>query len=229
MGQVAEAFEGGLAGVSRRCHQDKEIVVELALLAQLGCRCAEEARQALQRHVLEGAGGAVPQLKDMGVGIKGGDGADALVVEVVAIGLCHKLVYDLSGKVDAEGLVDACGALRIGQLSQLADLIERQLGDMLRNVQSAAICQAVDNGLGEFNGLVDASARIDIAILLHGLGASFGIAKRGIIHGTHNIPAKVQMEDDFPVLQTNGGERRFRQIRSMPGLVPPSCRGLALL
>ena len=206
MGQVAEAFEGGLAGVSRRCHQDKEVVVELALLAQLGCRCAEEARQALQRHVLEGAGGAVPQLEDVGVGIKGGDGADALVVEVVAIGLGHQLVDHLGGKIDAEGLVDTRGALRIGQLSQLADLVERKLGDMLRNVQSAAICQAVDNGFGEFNGLVDASSRIDIAILLHGLGASFGIAKRGIIHGTHIIPAKVQMEDEFPVLQTNGGE-----------------------
>ena len=36
MGQVAEAFEGGFAGISRRCHQDKEIVIELALLAQLG-------------------------------------------------------------------------------------------------------------------------------------------------------------------------------------------------
>ena len=56
---------------------------------------------------------------------------------------------------------------------------------------------AVDNGFGEFSGLVDASSRIDIAILLHGLGASFGIAKGGI-HGTHNIPAKVQMEDEFP-------------------------------
>ena len=50
---------------------------------------------------------------------------------------------------------------------------------MLRNVQSAAVGQAVDNGFGEFDGLADASARIDITILLHGLGASFGIAKRG--------------------------------------------------
>ena len=141
----------------------------------------------------------------MGVGIKGGDGADTLIVEVVAIGLGHQLVDHLLGQVDAEGFVDARRALRIGQLRQLANLIERKLGDMLRNVQSAAVGQAVDNGFGEFDGLVDASARIDITILLHGLGASFGIAKRGIIHGTHNIPAKVQMEDDFPVLQTNGG------------------------
>ena len=81
----------------------------------------------------------MPQLKDVGVGIKGGDGADALVVEVVAIGLGHQLVDNLLGQIDAEGLVDARRALRIGQLRQLADLIERKLGDMLRNVQPAAV------------------------------------------------------------------------------------------
>ena len=56
----------------------------------------------------------MPQLEDVGVGIKGGDGADALVVEVVAIGLGHQLVDHLGGKIDAEGLVDTRGALRIG-------------------------------------------------------------------------------------------------------------------
>ena len=57
---VAEALERGFARVSRGGYQDEEVVVELALLAQLGGACGEETRQALQRHVLERARGAVP-------------------------------------------------------------------------------------------------------------------------------------------------------------------------
>ena len=66
---VAEALERRLAGVARRGHEDHEVVVELALLAQLRGARREELRQALQRHVLERARGAVPQLQHVGVAV----------------------------------------------------------------------------------------------------------------------------------------------------------------
>ena len=63
---VLEALKCGFAGIARGGHQDKEGVVQFALLAQLSGACAEEIGQALQRHVLECASGAMPQLQHMG-------------------------------------------------------------------------------------------------------------------------------------------------------------------
>ena len=142
-------------------------VVELAAFAQLCGADAEEARQALQRHVLEGARRAVPQFEHVDVVAKRGDGADGLVVELAAVRLGCNLLELLVGQVDLESAVDPRSAFRIGELGEGADLVERQLGHALGNVQSAACSQAVDDGLGERDRTLGCSAGVDVTVVSH--------------------------------------------------------------
>lgn len=169
MVKVAESFERRLAGVARRGNQDKEVVVKAALLAQLRGGGAEEARQALQRHVLKRAGRAMPQFKHVGVGVKRRDGTDALIVEVAAVCLTHKLVDGLRRQVHAESAIDAGRALSVRKLGKRTDIVDGQLGNVHGDVQAAAIGKAVDNSFRELDGFGNASARVDVAIVFHGL------------------------------------------------------------
>ncbi len=162
--RVAEALERGLARVARRGHEDEEVVVELSLLAQLSGACGEESRQALQRHVLERARGAVPQLQHVGVGRKRRDRADALVVEVVAVGLGHERFDGLGGQVDVERPVDTRRALGVGQLRQRRDVLQGELRDALGHVQPAARRQPVDDGFRERDGPGSSAPRIDVEV-----------------------------------------------------------------
>ena len=57
---VCKALQGRLAGIAARRHGDEVIVIRTACRTMLVDACREEHRQALQRHVLEGAGGAMP-------------------------------------------------------------------------------------------------------------------------------------------------------------------------
>ena len=113
---VAEALERGLARVAARGDQDEELVVEHTFSAQFRCALREAAGQALQGHILEGAGRAMPQLQDMCVLVKRGDGADGFVVEVRAICARHDAVDGLVGEVDVEALVNRRSALGVRQV-----------------------------------------------------------------------------------------------------------------
>ena len=164
---VFEALECGLAGIARGCHQDKEGVAQLALLAQLLCACAEEIGQALQRHVLEGAGGAMPQLEHMGGVVDGVDGADGLVVETVAVGCFHKLVDLAVGQVDVEGAVDVCCALGVRELRQRQDFFQAEVWKRFGDEEPAAIGKAFHNGFGEGCRLGAPSAGVNVTIGRH--------------------------------------------------------------
>ena len=59
--------------------------IEFPLVSKVLCAGAEEAGKALECHVLECAGRAMPQLKNVRVLVKRGDGADVGVIEVVAL------------------------------------------------------------------------------------------------------------------------------------------------
>lgn len=82
----------------------------------------------------------------MGVGRKRRDGADALVVEVVAVSLGHKRFDGFGGQIHVERPIDARRALGVRQLGQRSDLVEGKLGDAFGHVQAAARGQAVDDG-----------------------------------------------------------------------------------
>ena len=164
MVDVLEALERGLARIAGRRDEDHEVVVDPAFVMLLFDACREEARQALQRHVLERAGGAVPQLEHVRVGVERGDRADLGRVEVVAVDLFHEAVDNIVGKVDLERAVHVRGALGVGHPRQRQDLVHRHLGDGLGNVQSSARREAVDHGFGECGGLGRLAPRVDIQI-----------------------------------------------------------------
>ena len=142
-------------------------MVQLAAVTQQLGACAEEAGQALQRHVLEGAGGTVPQLQDVGVFVQGGYGGDLVGVPLVAVSACHEGFHQLGGHDHVEEPVDGSGALGVGELCQVADLLQAQGGHVLGNVQSAALGKAVDDRLGEGHRLGDVAAGVDVKVFSH--------------------------------------------------------------
>ena len=85
---VGEALERGLAGVAGGGDEDQVVVSSSSPRGALALdRLREEERQALQRHVLERARRAVPQLEDPRAGDDLLDRRDALVVPLGAVGL----------------------------------------------------------------------------------------------------------------------------------------------
>ena len=149
-------------------------MIDDAFIAELLSAGAEEQRQALQSHVFECAGGTMPQFQDVGILVERGDGADVGRIEVAAICGIHELVYLAFGQVDAEGLVDVRRALRVGHGREIQDLVQRELGDALGNVESAAVGQALHYGLGKRNGFFRAPARIYIKVSHRSLHSMFG-------------------------------------------------------
>ena len=107
----------------------------------------------------------MPQLEDVRIVIQRGDGADGVVIEVVAVGAGHQAVDLIVGKVDGEGLVDGRCALGVGQLGEGRDLLKGERGDVLGHIEAATLGQAVYDGLGEGNGGLAAAARVDVEVL----------------------------------------------------------------
>ena len=164
---VFESFESGFARIARGGDENKEIIVELALLFERRSACREEAGKALQGHVFERARGAVPQLEHVRVGVEGGDGTDVLVVEVLSVRLRHE-IFDCFGiQIDIERLVDARCALGVRHIRERRDLAKREARQVFGHVEPASVGQPVDDGFGEGDGGVAESAGVDVAILVH--------------------------------------------------------------
>lgn len=140
-------------------------MIERSLLAQLLGAGREKVGQALQGHVLEGARRPVPQLQDVGALVQRGNGADGLIIEIVAIGAAHELVDGLVGQIDVERLVDGGRPLGVGETRQSADLVKAQRRQLFGNVETAALGQAVDDGLGERHRLAGCSTRVHVQVL----------------------------------------------------------------
>ena len=194
---VLEPFQCGLARVARSGHQDEELVIKLAALAQCLRARGKEPWQALQGHVLERAGGAVPQLQHVGLRVERREGADALVVEVLPIGLRHEGVHDLVRQVDVERPVYAGGALRIGKVGQRQDVFQGERGNALGHVQPASLRQPVDDGFREGDRTVCAPARVDVEVLshvLHFLPNSIRVISDSSIKVSEH---KINLEDHF--------------------------------
>ena len=101
-------------------------------------RFREEERQTLQRHVLEGARGAVPQLEDPGAGDDFFDRGDALVIELRAVGVLHELVDAVVGNIDSEAREHRGGTTPVRPRPEREDLVEREVRQLLGDVEPAA-------------------------------------------------------------------------------------------
>ena len=99
---VLKALERRLAGIAGGRDQNDRVLAAACLLQGLG----EKMRQNLQRHILEGAGGAVPKLQE---------------IQLSAVEIDRR---DRSGILRAElldgiGAVDAVGDLLLGEIGQV--------------------------------------------------------------------------------------------------------------
>ena len=115
-------------------------------------RLPRRSGQALQRHVLEGAGGSMPKLEDVGVLVERGYRADALVVEVVAVSLVHESRDALVVEVDVERAVDGCGALAVRELGEFEGCLRGKRRNLFGDIEAAALREAVDDRARERMG-----------------------------------------------------------------------------
>ncbi len=164
---VREALERGLAGVARGGDQDQVVVGRGPRSRRSVERLREEQRQALQRHVLEGARRTVPQLEHPGAGHDLFDRRDALVVELRAVRVLHELVDALAGSVDAEAREHGGGAPPVRPRLEGEDLLEGEVRQLLGHVEPAARRDARDDHLGERASDGIEPARVVIVGVLH--------------------------------------------------------------
>ena len=120
--------------------------------------------QHLQRHVLEGAGGAVPQLQAVGALVQGVDRGHGGGVELLrAIGGGSKVGELLDGELLQKLLHHIDGPSLIRHVLQLVQGVARQLGDIIGGQQTAVSGQALGDGLGRG----EADGRISGTGILH--------------------------------------------------------------
>ena len=157
---VLEALQGGLAGVAGGGHQDADRLL-LLVLSQGG---REEMGQHLESHVLEGAGGAVPELQAVGLVVQLPDGRHLFDVEFVGtVGPLGK-AGELGGREVVQiGPHHEHSPLLVGHIGHGLESVGGELGQHLRRQQSAVQGQALGNGLGRAAFLV----LVSCAYILH--------------------------------------------------------------
>lgn len=141
---IVEAVERCLAGITRGSDQNAG-GTGLAGLAQ---GRGEQVRQHLQRHILERAGRAVPQLQDVHPFPELMQRRDRLAAEPFGRIGARRTVGDLlRGKVAQKQRENPFGALRIRQRRQRRDILPGKLRKALRHKQAAFFRKAADNRL----------------------------------------------------------------------------------
>ncbi len=152
---IPEPLQRRLAGIAGGGHQNDDLFAGRRLLH----RRAHEMRQNLQRHVLEGAGGTVPQLQHMHPVAKGMQRSDGRGVELSAVCAVGAGGDFLSGKVRQKQRQDPLRPLGIGQGQQF--LQERRIhgGQLRRHEQAALRRDASGDGLrGRYTDLMVSGA-----------------------------------------------------------------------
>ena len=152
MRNVAEALERRLAGIAGGRHEDDGVLA----VADLRKRLGQEMRQYLQRHVLERAGGAVPELQQIHFCAVIGNGRERSGI----------LSAELRGGI---GGIDAFGDLLRGEIGEIhrddelrplavihrehrAQRFGRELREALGHEQSAVLGDALCDRLCGRNG-----------------------------------------------------------------------------
>ena len=104
--------------------------------------------QHLQRHVLEGTGGTVPQLQAVSILVHLADRGHLADVELVlAVCLGGKGGQLRGGKIVQIGLHDVHGPLLVGHIREGLQPVLGQLGKHLGGQQPAVLCKPLCNGL----------------------------------------------------------------------------------
>ena len=142
---IPEALQGAFSGVAGGGHQDAHRLF-LLLLAQGG---GEQMGQHLKGHVLEGTGGAVPQLQTVGIAVQGPHRGHRRRVKLLrAVGRVGEVCQLLHGKFIQKQLHHIDRPLLIGHILQLLQGAAGQLGQIYRGQQAAILRQALGDGLG---------------------------------------------------------------------------------
>ena len=129
---IRESLERGLARISARGNGYEVIVGSSSSSPLLLDTRREENGQALQRHILKCACGAMPQLEHVHAICDLLHGADFWCIEIVRVYLAHKLVKLFVIEVDAETLVYFCSTLGVRHVGERDYLIEGQAWQFLR-------------------------------------------------------------------------------------------------
>ena len=113
---VLEALECGLARIARGGNENEEHMIDHAFFTELPGALAEEVRQALKRHIFEGARRSMPKLEHVGLLIERRDRTDVFGIESSPVGRLHQVLNRLIVKIGIECLVDLRSALRIRKI-----------------------------------------------------------------------------------------------------------------
>ena len=139
---AAEPLQRGLARVAGGGHEDEHLLVHAGLLHGQG----HQPREHLQGHVLEGVGGAVPELEDVQVPhVLERRGAVPEALRGVGLaGAGAQLRLGKVGQIRAHDLPRAVG---IGLLRHVLDAAEREGRKALRHIQAAVRGEPGDDRL----------------------------------------------------------------------------------
>ena len=144
LAHILEALQGSLSGVARGGHQNAHRLL-LIVLPQRG---GEEMGQHLQGHILEGAGGAVPQLQAVGVVVQTAHrshlGVRELSTAVGRPGISRQL---RAGEALQKPVQHIHRPLLVGHILQGLQGISRQAGQHLGSHQTSVRRQSLGNGL----------------------------------------------------------------------------------
>ena len=117
---IGKALESSLSCIARSSNKDNYLLVHLYLLE----RCGEKIRKDLESHILECAGGAVPQLKNICTVKKMGYLSDICGSKVLVVVSAFGAVLKLSiGKVGKELAENNSCSLSIAHIAKLYDLV----------------------------------------------------------------------------------------------------------
>ncbi len=169
-GCVGETRQGGGTGIAGSGHQDQVFFRPVSPRRRLSPdRFGEEQRQDLQGHVLEGQGGAVPEFEDEAAVADLAHRSRGRIVEILAVGLGQKAGQALIGQIEPETTENGPGPFGIGQAGQGDDLVERETGQRLRNVESPPVGDAPDDHFteGRPGGIEAASVAVVYRFTLH--------------------------------------------------------------
>ena len=157
---VGKALHRSLAGVAGSSHQDA-YRLGLSGLAEGG---GEQLGQHLQGHVLEGAGGAVPQLQAVGGLVHRADRGHGVTVELLrAVGVLRKSGQLLIGVVGQVQAHDLGSPLLVPDIHQALQKSPVDLRDLAGGQQAAVPAQAHLDGLR----CVHADGGVPCAVILH--------------------------------------------------------------
>ena len=163
---VRKAVQSSLAGVAGRCNQN----ARCALLSGLFQRSGQQMRQHLQRHILECAGRAMPQLQNIRAVLQLYQRSRVRAAKLfIRIGTSSKLLQLLCGEIGQKATQNIGTSAAVILFAQGSNVLCCQLRNFCRAVQTAVRSDAGGNRLCR----ADAQLLISCAYIIHELKTSW--------------------------------------------------------